>query len=88
MAVPASSTATKRNSELADDPESVLLDLRAAARLLGLTFWRVYALVKNGELPVVVAGGKFYLRRSTLLRWAETSEAKYKATPRAPRSGS
>ena len=64
----------------ANTSESVLLDIRAAARLLGLTYWRVYGLVKAHELPVVEIGGKFYFRRVTLLKWVEKSEGKYKAT--------
>jgi excisionase family DNA binding protein len=60
-------------------PEPVLLDIRAAARLLGLTYWKVYGLVKARELPVVEIGGKFYFRRATILKWVEKSEAKVAA---------
>ena len=60
-------------------PEPVLLDIRGAAALLGLTYWKVYGLVKAHELPVVEIAGKFYFRRTTLLKWVEKSEGKYRA---------
>jgi excisionase family DNA binding protein len=60
-------------------PEPVLLDIRAAARLLGLTYWKVYKLIKDRDLPVVEISGKFYFRRTTLLKWVEKSEAKVAA---------
>ena len=56
--------------------ETTLLDIRAAGHLLGLSYWQTYGLIKAGELPVVEVGGKFYLRRATLLRWAERAEHK------------
>jgi excisionase family DNA binding protein len=58
--------------------EPALLDIRGAGQFLGLSYWRVYGLVKTGELPVIEIGGKFYFRRATLLRWAERAEHKYK----------
>jgi excisionase family DNA binding protein len=62
--------------QISAQAEPALLDIRAAGQFLGLSYWRVYALVKAGELPVVEVGGKFYLRRATLLRWAERAEHK------------
>lgn len=56
--------------------ESALLGMREAGKFLGLSYWRVYGLVKEGVLPVVEVGGKFYLRRTTLMRWLEKSESK------------
>lgn len=58
---------------------SALVDIRGAGKLLGLTYWQTYALIKNGELPVVTVGTKFYLRRATVLRWAERAERKVRA---------
>lgn len=51
-----------------------LLDLSNAAGVLGLTIWQVRGLIANRLLPVVQVGRKFYLRRTTLLRWAERAE--------------
>lgn len=59
--------------------ESVLLDMHDAARFLGLTYWKVYGLVKGRQIPVVELNGKFYFRRTTLLRFVERSEGKYRA---------
>ena len=64
--------------ELKNSTEPVLLDIRAGGALLGLTYWRMYALIKAGAFPVLDVGGKFYMRRATLLRWVEKSEGKYK----------
>jgi excisionase family DNA binding protein len=56
-------------------PEStVLLDVKRAGDLLGLSYWQVRGLVNSKELPVVKVGKKFFLRRSTLLKWAERAE--------------
>lgn len=51
-----------------------LLNLSDAAGVLGLTVWQVRGLIANRLLPVVQVGRKFYLRRTTLLRWAERAE--------------
>ena len=59
--------------------ESVLLDMHGAAEFLGLTYWKVYGLVKYRQIPVVELNGKFYFRRATLLRFVERSEGKYRA---------
>lgn len=56
-----------------------LLDIRAAGQLLGLSYWQTYGLIKAGEIPVVEVGGKFYMRRATVLRWAERAEHKARA---------
>jgi excisionase family DNA binding protein len=74
----AGSKATHSPTDLLS-PEPVLLHIRATARLLGLTYWKVYGLVKARELPVVEIGGKFYFRRATILKWVEKSEAKVAA---------
>lgn len=54
---------------------TTLVDIRHAGKILGISYWRVWGLVRNKELPVVTVGNKFYLRRATLARWAERSEA-------------
>lgn len=51
-----------------------LLNLPDAGALLGLTIWQLRGLIAARSLPVVQVGRKFYLRRTTLLRWAERSE--------------
>lgn len=56
-------------------PDSVLVDIRGAAALLGLTAWQVRGLISNQELKVVQVGRRFYLRRAALLKWAERAEA-------------
>lgn len=59
--------------------ETVLLDMHGAAKFLGLTYWKLYSLVKARQIPVVELNGKFYFRRATLLRFVERSEGKYRA---------
>jgi excisionase family DNA binding protein len=59
--------------------DSTLLDIEGAARFLGLTHWQVRGLLADGELRCIRVGRKLYMRRTALLRWAETSEEKYKA---------
>jgi excisionase family DNA binding protein len=51
-----------------------LLNLSAAGSLLGLTVWQLRGLIASRSLPVVQVGRKFYLRRTTLLRWTERAE--------------
>jgi hypothetical protein len=63
----------------AQSTEAVLLDMRGAAKFLGLTYWKVYGLLKGRQIPVVELNGKFYFRRATLLRFVERSEGKYRA---------
>jgi excisionase family DNA binding protein len=64
----------------ASKPQSVatnpteLLNLPAAGSLLGLTVWQLRGLIASRSLPVVQVGRKFYLRRTTLLRWTERAE--------------
>ena len=58
---------------------SALLDVRGAAKFLGLSYWRFYGLIQSDELPVIDIGGKFYFRRVTLLRWAERAEKRHRA---------
>jgi excisionase family DNA binding protein len=58
-----------------DAPDtSLLLDIRGAAALLGITPWQVRGLVATGGLNVVRIGRKFYFRRASLVRWTERSE--------------
>jgi excisionase family DNA binding protein len=59
--------------------EPILLDMRAAGALLGISYWRLYSLVRNQELSVVEIGSKFYFRRASLLRWAERAEHKVRS---------
>jgi len=53
---------------------SLLLDIRAASRFLGLSTWQCRSLISDGSLPIVKVGRKFYFRRTTLVRWAERAE--------------
>jgi excisionase family DNA binding protein len=53
---------------------SLLLSLEDAAPVLGVTIWQLRGLIASKELPVVIVGRKFYLRRATLLRWVERAE--------------
>lgn len=55
---------------------TILLDIGEAAEVLGLTIWRVRALISAGELPRIKIGNKFFLRRQALSRWAEQKERK------------
>ena len=51
-----------------------MLSVPAAAAFLGISVWQVRGLIAAGDLRVVKVGRKFYLRRKTLLRWAEVAE--------------
>jgi len=53
---------------------SLLLDLKDAAPVIGLTVWQIRGLVASGDLPIVMVGRKIYLRRATLVRWVERAE--------------
>jgi hypothetical protein len=57
---------------------SLLLDLPAASSAAGLTVWQLRGLIASGEIPVVRVGRKLYLRRQTLVRWAERAEARHR----------
>ena len=62
-----------------DQVDSLLLDIKGAAAFLGLTPWQLRGLIVAGQLDVIRIGRKFYLRRATLIRWAERSESRVKA---------
>lgn len=51
-----------------------LLNVRDAGALLGLTIWQVRGLIANHSLAIVKVGRTSYVRRATLLRWAERAE--------------
>jgi excisionase family DNA binding protein len=72
------SVVSANNPSPAHEP-SALLDVRGAAKFLGLSYWRFYGLIQSDELPVIDIGGKFYFRRATLLRWIERAEKKHRA---------
>jgi Helix-turn-helix domain len=61
--------------DVSDDAQ--LLDIRGAARFLGLTPWQVRGLLSAGELKCIRVGRKLYMRRAALMRWAENSEDRY-----------
>ena len=65
-------SATKPQPAIANPTE--LLNLSSASSLLGLTVWQLRGLIASRSIPVVQVGRKFYLRRATLLRWAERAE--------------
>lgn len=66
------------NRETPQDTTAHLLDIPGAARFLGLTPWQIRGLLSNGELRCIRVGRKLYIRRATLIRWAESSEGKYR----------
>jgi hypothetical protein len=53
--------------------------MRAAAAFIGLSYWKFYGLVKEGKIPVVEVNNKFFFRRSTLLRFVDRAEGRYRA---------
>ena len=63
----------------ATGPNSLLLSLEEASPFVGLTVWQLRGLIANGELPIVRVGRKLYLRRATLVRWAERAEERYRS---------
>lgn len=62
-----------------DAPNPLLLDLPAASSAAGLTVWQLRGLIAAGDIPVVKVGRKLYVRRTTLQRWVERAEQKYRA---------
>jgi excisionase family DNA binding protein len=58
---------------------SILLDLRRASSAVGVTVWQLRGLIASGEIPVVKVGRKLYLRRQTLVRWAERAEGRHRS---------
>jgi hypothetical protein len=59
-------------------PTSLLLDLTAASSVSGLTVWQLRGLIASGEMHVVRVGRKIYVRRQTLVRWAERAEGRHR----------
>jgi hypothetical protein len=62
----------------ATSKNSLLLNLPNASSVSGLTVWQLRGLIASGEIPVVKVGRKLYLRRQTLVRWAERAEARHR----------
>ena len=62
----------------ATSTNSLLLNLPNASSISGLTVWQLRGLIASGEIPVVKVGRKLYLRRQTLVRWAERAEARHR----------
>lgn len=52
--------------------ESVLVSIRGAASLLGVSPWSIRAMIWNSELPYVVVGRAHMVTRQDVLRWIET----------------
>ena len=63
---------------VATSTNSLLLDLPGASSVAGLTIWQLRGLIATGEIPIVRVGRKLYLRRATLVRWAERAEARHR----------
>jgi hypothetical protein len=60
-------------------PDPLLYDLHKASQFTGLTVWQLRGLIAHKRLAVVTVGKKFFIRKSTLVRWAENAEHKHKA---------
>ena len=56
------------------DSAALLLDIRGAARVMGISPWQTRKIISDGSLPIIKVGRKFYVRRASLQRWAERSE--------------
>jgi excisionase family DNA binding protein len=52
--------------------ESVLVSIRGAAALAGVSHWSVRTWIWNGELPYIVVGRSHMVTRQDVLRWIET----------------
>lgn len=68
-----------QNQTTPEPASAHLLDIAGAGKFLGLTSWQIRGLLASGELRCIRVGRKIYFRRPTLVRWAEISEARYKA---------
>lgn len=64
--------------EVPTKPDPLLLNVPAAASLLGITSWQLRGLIASKEIPVVKIGRKLFLRKVTLVRWAENEEHTHK----------
>lgn len=53
-----------------------LIGAGAIAEELGFTRGKIYALVRNRQIPAVRIGGVICARRSALVAWAERQEKK------------
>ena len=59
---------------MSQQAETILLDLPAAAHVLGVTLWTLRGIIARRELRVVKIGRKFFIRRASLLRFVERAE--------------
>lgn len=69
-----------------ENAKALLLNIPEASALVGLTPWQLRALISDNELNVIRVGKKLYLRRASLIRWAERAEQKYRARPRSKKA--
>jgi excisionase family DNA binding protein len=51
--------------------DPLTLSPRQAAELTGLGMNACYALLKNGEMPSIKSGKKYFIPKSALLKWLE-----------------
>lgn len=58
-----------------------LLTLQAAADVVGCHYQTLYRRVRSGEIPAMVAGGSYRIRRTELDAWLESREATRGAVP-------
>lgn len=58
--------------------DPLLLNVPAAASLLGISTWQLRGLIADKQIPVVKVGRKLFLRRATLQRFVENEEHNHK----------
>ncbi len=63
------------------DTHRELLTLRETAKLTGISYSRIWRLVKLGVLPAFRAGGRFYVKRAVFERWLRDGDENHGRSP-------
>ena len=51
-----------------------LMTAEEVAEWLGWGYWKIAALARQGQIPRIKIGRRYYFRRETLLAWLEQQE--------------
>ena len=61
--------------------EATMLTLQEAADVVGCHYQTLYRRVRNGDIPALVAGGSYRIRREDLDAWLEERDQRAGAVP-------
>lgn len=59
-----------------DNTEPILINAKAAAEYLGITYWSITELARQKKIPCVHVGNRPYFRKDTLDQWVIDQEKK------------